>query len=180
MQQSVSMNKRGSIWTFVLFLWNIRRVVSIILLALTLVYLFFSETLEQRRSMLSEFNQTQKTITAHETALKVLGDTVFSGPSRDGRSITTRQSVELYIGVQGLRSQLTAMTPPNADIEYDRDEYIRTLTFLQGRLNLFEEGAEGTTSVLEALDRIEIPAKRYSSAVKRYQSSVFRSLLAAF
>ena len=180
MQQSATMNKLGPLWTIALFFWNIRKVVSIILLVLTLVYLFFNETLEQRRFMLTEFSETQKTITKHEIALKIIGDTVFSGPSRDGRSITTEHATQLYVGVQSLRSQLSALSPPNDDIEKTKDHYVRSLANLQGRINLFDEGEEGTNDVLEAMVGIEVPATNYGIAVKKYQNSVWRSFWAAF
>lgn len=147
---------------------------------LTLVYLFFGETLEQRRSMLTEFNKSQLTIVNAETALKSLGDAAFRGPSRDGRSITAEQAEKLYSGVQNLRSNLAAMSPPNRSIENTSNLYIGSLTTLQGSLNLFEEGEEGTLAVLDALAGVEIPATYYGLAVKDYQTSVITSFLAAF
>lgn len=180
MQQSSTMNKQGPVWTILLFLWNIRKIVSIILMAITLVYLFFSETLEQRRFMLVEFGEEHSLVTMNEAALKILGDEVFRGPSQDGRPITSEQASGLYSGIQRLHSNLATLSPPNQAVEDARDRYARSLTKVLGALNLFEEEADGTSSVLKALQAIEIPAAKYRNAVKRYQNSVWRSFWAAF
>jgi len=82
--------------------------------------------------------------------------------------------------VQILRSNLAAMSPPNRKIENTSNLYIGSLTALQGSLNLFEVGDEGTIAVLNALSGVESPATYYGLAVKEYQTSVIRSFLAAF
>ncbi len=180
MQQSSPMSKLGPVWTVFQFLWNIRKIVTIILLVLTLVYLFFAETLQQRRFMLTQFSEAQAVITDLEAEMKRLGDEAFSGPSRDGRSITSIQAHELYAGVQDLRSELATLAPPNAALEIARNSYVNSLTVLLGRLNLFEEGEDSTVSILRALEGIEVPAANYREAAKRYQNSVWRNFWAAF
>lgn len=152
----------------------------IVLMAITLVYLFFAETLEHRRHMLAEFAKAQIVVTGYEAALKLLGDDAFSGPSRTGHSVTSDQVQSLYDGVQILQSKLATLAPPNSEIEMARDTYVRSLTTLLGRLNLFTESADGTIGVLEALVAIENPAKQYRIAASNYQNSVWISFRAAF
>ena len=157
-----------------------KKIIAIISMLVTLVYLMASETLEQRRTMLADFNISEATIADFESNLKVRGDSAFSGSSRDGRSMTAELATDLYTATQSLRSELATLSAPNSDIELARDAYVKSLTNLQGKLNLFEVGAEGTISVLEALTAIERPAAIFREESSSYQRSVLRSLWAAF
>lgn len=112
--------------------------------------------------------------------MKIQGDAAFSGPSRDGRSITVEQARQLYASVQLLRSELAALSSPTSKIERAVLQYTTALSSLQGALNLFEEGEAGTISVLEALSAIDVPASNYRVAAAKYESSVWRSFWAAF
>ena len=179
MQQSQMMSKIGPVRTFVQFVWALRRIVAVILLALTLIYLLFSETLEQRRFMLGEFSKAQEEISALEAAVKKQGDAVFREPSRSGRSVSSLHAENLYRSAQALHSALLAMSPPNRTIEATRNEYARSVAKLLGTINLFEEGEEGTISVLQALVEIEIPAANFREAAEKYQNSVWVSFWAA-
>lgn len=145
-----------------------------------LVYLLASETLEQRRTMLVEFAKTDAIVAELEADLKALGDEAFSGPSRDGRSVSPDLASRVYEATQALRSELASLSPPTNAIENALISYTARLSDLQGSLNLFEPGAEGTISVLLALDAIEKPAAEYRIAVTKYERSVWRSFWAAF
>lgn len=180
MQKSSPMNKLGPIWTGIQFVWSIRRIIAIISMLTALVYLLASETLEQRRTMLASFSASDKVIAELEANLKIQGDAAFSGPSRDGRSITVEQARQLYASVQLLRSELAALSSPTSKIERAVLQYTTALSSLQGALNLFEEGEAGTISVLEALSAIDVPASNYRVAAAKYESSVWRSFWAAF
>lgn len=174
------MNKLGPIWTGIQFVWSIRRIIAIISMLTALVYLLASETLEQRRTMLAAFSANDAQVASLETDLKVHGDAVFSGPSRDGRSITVEQARQLYVTVQLLRSELASLSSPTGKIERAVRLYTTSLSSLQGALNLFEEGEAGTISVLEALAAVEAPASSYRAAAASYENSVWRSFWAAF
>lgn len=128
MQQSTAMNKLGPIWTFLQFLWSIKRIIAILSMLTALVYLMASETLEQRRTMLAEFNKSNSVITEFEAVLKSSGDSVFSGPSRDGRSISEELAALLYTATQNLRSELATLSAPNGTIDAARDAYVNSLT----------------------------------------------------
>lgn len=180
MQQSTAMSKFGPIWTFIQFLWSIKRIIAIFSMLLTLVYLMAAETLEQRRTMLADFNIAEANIASLEKSLKVSGDSAFGNSSRDGRSITVEIAADLYRATQDLRSGLATLSAPNNRIVATRDAYVASLTKLQGQLNLFEVGEEGTISVLEALHAVEIPAANFRKSASSYQNSVLRSLWAAF
>lgn len=180
MQQSSPMNKLGPIWTIIQFLWSIRRIIAIISMLTALVYLLASETLEQRRTMMVAFSASDARIASHEAGLKVSGDAVFSGPSKDGRSISLEQAQTLYAQVQSLRSELASLSAPTEEIERAVVLYTASLSSVQGAINLFEVGEDGTVSVLEALASIEAPASMYRAAASGYKNSVWRSFWAAF
>jgi hypothetical protein len=180
MPQSPTMNKIGPVWSFLQFLWSMKRIIAIISMLTALVYLMASETLEQRRTMLADFNKSEAIIADFEAAFKASGDRAFGGSSRDGRSMTVELAENLYTATQTLRSELATLSAPNSGIQVARDSYVKSLTNLQGKLNLFEVGAEGTISVLEALDEIERPAANFRKETSSYQNSVLRSLWAAF
>lgn len=180
MQQSTTMAKLGPVWAVIQFLWSIKRIVAIVSMLTALVYLLASETLEQRRTMLAEFAKADSIVADLEADFKALGDEAFSGPSRDGRSVTPDLGSRLYKATQALRSELASLSPPTNAIEHALIRYTASLSDLQGSLNLFEPGAEGTISVLRALDAVEEPAADYRLAATKYERSVWRSFWAAF
>lgn len=181
MQQSATTGSGiNFIWNLLQLFWTFRRVISIIAMAMTVMYLLFGELLEQRRFMLQEFATAHQRVVEAEAKLKIAGDAVFRGPSRDGRSITYEGAEALYKSVQTLRSLLAGLTAPTYDIETATKSYLERLTTLQGKLNLFEEGKDGTTSVLEALEELEGPSAEFHSQAEGYQTSTWRTLLSAF
>ncbi|MEE2633100.1 MAG: hypothetical protein VX940_02230 [Pseudomonadota bacterium] len=183
MQQSLRMNNRaGCFWTVVRFVWTLRNIISIVLLLSTVLYLMFSETLEQRRFMLAEFSKAQNSISAAEGELKAAGDLTFRMPSKTGASIATETIVALENATRALRATLIAAPAPTTPIEESRAVYASALADVLGSINLYEPGGDGerTNAVLFSLASLEDPANAYKRAATAYQTSVWKSFWAAF
>ncbi|GAA6198701.1 hypothetical protein NBRC116598_41460 [Pseudophaeobacter arcticus] len=180
MQQSMEMNKLGPLWTFYRFVVAIRHIILIVSLGATVIYLLASETLEQRRYMLAEFGKAQAALAKPEAKFGKAGEVIFAGPSQDGRSISGTSAAALQEAARVLRAELLSAPAPNRDIELARHQYAGALADLLGKLNLFEPGADGTISVLTALEAVEAPAAAYHAAAEQYQTSVWTSFWAAF
>lgn len=179
MQQSSTMDKLGPVGTIIRWVWTFRKLISIVALALSLLYLLMGETLHHRRSMLADFSSSIEDISIYEQALKTSGDRAFQDPSRTGESIETSVVKTLYSDVQKLRSRVTALTAPNNRIRKAQIEYLNSLSELQGVLNLFEPGEDGTVAVLTALNDIEMPASQFNNEAVIFKKSVWRSFFAA-
>lgn len=149
----------------------------------TLLYLFSAETLQQRRTMLSEFNVAAASIATLEDTFGSAGNDALGATGRDGRSMTIQQVSTLYDSTEALRSMLATLSAPNNAIDAARNEYVGSLTNLLGQINLFEPGADGTINVAEALAAIDAangPAVNYHQAAEAFQNSVWVSIRAAF
>lgn len=180
MQQLLGISRVGPLWTAFRFIWTIRNIVSIVLLLCTVLYLLFSETLTQRQLMLAQFATAQQQLAVKEGLFFDAGIKSFAGPSQSGISITLKQIEDLKKASIELRAELVSSFAPNHEISKARKGYADALTNVLGKINLFQPGADGTISVLTALDAIERPAAGYHHAAAKYQSSVWRSFLAAF
>jgi hypothetical protein len=178
----MGMSKTGPFWTFVRFVWAFRNIIAIVSLLLTVFYLMFSETLEQRRFMLSEFSEAYQNVSVAEGELKTTGDRVFREPSRSGAPVPAEAAAALENAVRDLRSALVAAPAPTGEIEQTRAAYAAELSDVLGAINLFElDGdGEGTIRLLGALDAVERPALAYGEAVNDFQTSVWTSFWAAF
>lgn len=179
--QTQSMNRLAT-WVVdgVRFIYAIKHIIAIVSLSVALAYLLAAETVQQRRAMVASFSTAQQEVTTAEAKVRTAGDAVFRNPSRTGALITQSEVDALMVAVRGLRSALVAAPAPNATIQTTRTAYVNSLTDLQGKLNLFEMGAEGTITVLTALDGIGVYADQYHTASARFLTSTFNSLLAAF
>lgn len=180
MQASATMTRLGPVLTFVRFIWAVKGLISIVLLIGMFVGYITSEMIEHRRTMLKDFNSALSTIGAAEATFREAGELAFKGPSRIGESVTVEQVRSLEEAVLGLRAALLESLTPNGAIEQARDAYVRSLTDLQGRLNLFTPGVEGTEAVLEGLVLVQPPADAYHEAATSFQTSVWTSFWAAF
>ncbi|MDO6455612.1 hypothetical protein Q4494_00855 [Celeribacter halophilus] len=183
MQQSLRMiNWAGFLGTVLRFVWTIRNIVAIFLLLCTVAYLMFSETLEQRRFMLTKFSEAQQSISVAEGKLKAAGDLAFRVPSKTGASIAPEAIVALETATRDLRTTLVAAPAPTTSIERSRAVYASTLADVLGSINLYEPGGDGerTNDVLFSLVSLEDPAKAYKKAATDYQTSVWKSFWAAF
>ncbi|WP_170428129.1 hypothetical protein [Ruegeria arenilitoris] len=182
MQQSVGMDKLGPVVTVVRFVWAIRNIIAIVSLLCTVGYLLFSETLEQRRYMLSQFAKVQADVTEAEGHLKLAGDLAFREPSRTGASIPVAIAAQLEEAVRALRSELLSAPAPTSRIEKTRTAYAAALVDVLGAINLYEPGGDGekTIAVLTSLHALETPATAYKQAARKYQTSVWNSFWAAF
>lgn len=165
-------------------IWSIRKaiihVIAIVSMLTTILYLMYGETLEQRRVMLEQFTKDQVAVSRAEASFKDAGDAAFKGPSQNGRSITDADARLLTQATRSLRSALLSSTTPNGAIQKARIEYTDSLATLQGKLNLFTPGSNGTIAVLRALNAVEKPAADYHDAARSYQNSVWVSFWAAF
>lgn len=179
--QTQSMNK---VTTWVVdrarFIYAIKHIIAIVSLSVALVYLLAAETLQQRRAMVASFEAAQRVVTDAEAVLRAAGDAAFRSPSRSGALITQAEVDALMTAVQGLRSALGAAPAPNSAIETSRAGYANSLTDLQGKLNLFVPGPDGTIEVLTALDGLGVHADRYHADSAKFLTSTFNSFLAAF
>ena len=180
MQTFATMNRLGPVWTFVRFIWAIKGLISIVLLIGTFLGYMTSEMIEHRRSMLKEFSTAVSSIGVAEAEFRKSGESAFRGPSRTGESVTFEQVRSLEETVLALRSALLKSMTPNGAIQQARDAYVRSLTDLQGRLNLFTPGVEGTEAVLEGLVLVQPSADAYHEAATEFQTSVWTSFWAAF
>ncbi|WP_201156862.1 hypothetical protein [Rhodobaculum claviforme] len=174
------MNRLGPFWAIARFIWAFKGLISIVLLAGTFLGYMTSEMIEHRRTMVKNFNATLSEIGAAEATFRNAGELAFKGPSRTGDSITTKQAQSLEQAVRALRSKLIEGLTPNRTIENARDAYVRSLTDLQGRLNLFAPGAEGTERVLEGLILVQPAADAYHESATTFQTSVWTSFWSAF
>jgi hypothetical protein len=168
------------LWTFVRFIWAIKGLISIVLLVGTFLGYMTSEMIEHRRSMLKDFNTAMSHIGVAEAAFREAGEQAFRGPSRIGESVTSGQARALEEAVLALRSELLKSVTPNDAIEQTRDAYVRSLTDLQGRLNLFVPGVEGTEAVLTGLVLVQPSADAYHEAATEFQTSVWTSFWATY
>jgi hypothetical protein len=180
MQALATMTRFGPVWTFVRFVWAIKGLISIVLLIGTFVGYMTSEMIEHRRAMLKDFSSALASIGTAEATFREAGELAFRGPSRTGESITLAQVRALEEAALALRSALLKSMTPNGAIQQARDAYVRSLTDLQGRLNLFAPGVEGTEAVLEGLVLVQPSADAYHEAATEFQTSVWTSFWAAF
>lgn len=181
MQQLLRMNKSGPLWSVVRLVLAFRSIIAIVLLLLTVVYLMFSETLEQRRYMLTEFSASQREIALAEGILKDVGDTAFNVPSTTGGAIHLEDASALADAARELRSVLLAAPAPTSAIEGARAAYATVLADVLGAVNLYspDDDGESTIRILHALEAIERPAVGYADAARSYQTSVWVSFWAA-
>jgi hypothetical protein len=154
--------------------------ISIVLLLGTFVGYMTSEMVEHRRVMLKDFTSAVSSIGVAEAAFREAGELAFQGPSRTGSSVTPEQVRSLGEAALALRSALLKSIAPNGAIQETRDAYVLSLTDLQGRLNLFGPGVEGTEAVLEGLVLVQPYADAYHEAATDFQTSVWTSFWAAF
>lgn len=180
MQQSQLVNKVNVVWTIAVWIWTARKIISIILLVLWLAYLLWAEVLEQRQYMRNQFTQETVELAVLEASFKQAGDAVFSGPSRDGRSITVELAETLHVRTQVLQSDLNSFAQPTSQLKMLRDVYAGSLTDLLGALNLFDPGEEGTIRILEALTTVDLASTAYHAASEEYKNSVWQTFLSAF
>lgn len=175
------MDKTGLLWTIGRTLWALRNLITIVTLLTTVLYLMFSETLEQRRYMLDKFSEAQNRIAAAEGVLKTAGDFAFKNPSKSGASIPTEVTEALESAVRNLRMTLLSAPAPTNSIQRTRTIYASELADVLGAINLYEPGGDGehTNNVLRALVALEKPATAYKKAATRFQTSVWASLWAA-
>ncbi|WP_354545959.1 hypothetical protein [Roseovarius sp. MBR-78] len=176
----MGMNKPGLFWTVVRFVVAIRHIILIVSLGATVLYLLASETLEQRRYMLEQFDKSQAALAKLEAEFGRAGSAVFAGPSKTGRSMTESEAKALQDAARSLRAGLLSAPAPNGDIEQTRQRYAGALSDLLGKLNLFETGEDGTIAVLTALEAVELPAAQYHVVAEQYQTSAWTSFWAAF
>lgn len=180
MQAFATMARIGPFWTFVRFIWAFKSLISIVLLIGTFLGYMTSEMIEHRRTMLKEFNTALETVGDAEAVFRESGEIAFKGPSRTGESVTAEQARSLAEAVLALRDALLETLTPNGAIEQTRDTYVRSLTELQGRLNLFAPGVKGTEAVLEGLVLVQPSADAFHEAATDFQTSVWTSFWAAF
>lgn len=180
MQQSQLVNKVNVVWTIAVWIWTARKIISIILLVVSLAYLLWAELLEQRQYMRNQFTQETIQLSILEASFKQAGDAVFSGPSRDGRSITVELAETLYANAQKLQSDLNSFSQPNAELNVLRNAYAGAITDLLGALNLFEPGEVGTIRVLESLSKVDLAGTAYRNAADAYKNSFWQTFLSAF
>jgi|GEM_PF-2564882 len=180
MQALVTMVSRGAILTIIRSIWAFKGMISILLLIGSILGYIGAEMIEHRRVMLTEFNTSLAAINTTEDRFRKAGELAFAGPSQAGNSMTIEQVVHLEEVVRALRDALLGSLAPNSVIEETRAAYVSSLTDLQGRLNLFSPGVEGTEAVLEGLILVQPPADAYHEAANNFQTSVWTSFWAAF